>query len=168
LRAILDRDGLAGVRIDRLDVYEIPAGEMHPCCASHSPHGQQAQAAAADAEPITEPGEMRRELARTRERGWAINDEEIEIGLRSIAVPFRDRSGATCAAVNVSAPAARLGRAVARLAAGPATRCRCDRPVDDASLMLRTQGKDGEIRRKRLIVPQGGTGHVPSPAAADR
>jgi len=102
LRAILDRDGLAGVRIDRLDVYEIPAGEMHPCCASHSPHGQQAQAAAADAEPITEPGEMRRELARTRERGWAINDEEIEIGLRSIAVPFRDRSGATCAAVNIS------------------------------------------------------------------
>jgi IclR family pca regulon transcriptional regulator len=56
---------------------------------------------------ITEPAEMRRELAHTRERGWAINDEEIEIGLRSIAVRIRDRSGATCAAVNISAPAAR-------------------------------------------------------------
>lgn len=57
---------------------------------------------------ITSPAEVRREILRTRERGWAINDEEIEIGLRSIAVPIRDRTAVTCASVNISAPAARV------------------------------------------------------------
>lgn len=57
---------------------------------------------------ITDVDEMRREIQRTRETGFAINDEEIEVGLRSIAVPIRDQSGTTCAAINVSAPAARV------------------------------------------------------------
>lgn len=57
---------------------------------------------------ITSAAEMRRELARTRERGFAINDEEIEIGLRSIAVPIRDREDKVAAAINISAPAARV------------------------------------------------------------
>lgn len=57
---------------------------------------------------VTDPEAMRREIERTRVEGFAINDEEIEIGLRSIAVPIRDQAGATCAAINVSAPAARV------------------------------------------------------------
>jgi IclR family pca regulon transcriptional regulator len=57
---------------------------------------------------ITDPAKMRREIARTRERGFAINDEEIEVGLRSIAVPILDKTDAVCAAINISAPAARV------------------------------------------------------------
>jgi IclR family pca regulon transcriptional regulator len=34
----------------------------------------------------------------------AINDEELESGLRSIAVPIRSRAGAVVAAVNLAIP----------------------------------------------------------------
>jgi IclR family pca regulon transcriptional regulator len=40
--------------------------------------------------------------------GYAIVDEELELGLRSIAVPLRDRSGAVVAAINVSTQSARM------------------------------------------------------------
>lgn len=39
--------------------------------------------------------------------GYAIVDEELEIGLRSIAVPLRDRSGTIIAAINVSTQSTR-------------------------------------------------------------
>jgi IclR family pca regulon transcriptional regulator len=42
------------------------------------------------------------ELAKVREQGWALVDQELEEGLRSIAVPIRHRSGAVIAAINVS------------------------------------------------------------------
>lgn len=63
---------------------------------------------------ITSADGFRREIERTRELGYAINDEEIEIGLRSIAVPIRDQTGETCAAINISAPAARVSVAQLR------------------------------------------------------
>jgi IclR family pca regulon transcriptional regulator len=42
------------------------------------------------------------ELATVRAQGWALVDQEREIGVRSIAAPLRDRSGAVVAALNVS------------------------------------------------------------------
>jgi IclR family pca regulon transcriptional regulator len=42
-----------------------------------------------------------------RERGWAIADEELEVGVRSIAVPIRDHTGVVIAAMNVAAVAGR-------------------------------------------------------------
>jgi IclR family pca regulon transcriptional regulator len=42
------------------------------------------------------------ELDRVREQGWAMVDGELEPGLRSIAAPLHDRTGAVVAAVNVS------------------------------------------------------------------
>jgi IclR family pca regulon transcriptional regulator len=42
------------------------------------------------------------ELAKVREQGWALVDQELEEGLRSIAVAIRHRSGAVIAAINVS------------------------------------------------------------------
>jgi IclR family pca regulon transcriptional regulator len=59
------------------------------------------------ARTITEPDALRAELDRVRERGWAMVDQELEEGLRSIAAPIRDRSGVTVAAVNVSTHASR-------------------------------------------------------------
>ncbi len=41
-----------------------------------------------------------------RERGWALQNEEVARGLRSVAAPVRDASGDVVAAVNVAVPAA--------------------------------------------------------------
>ncbi len=47
-------------------------------------------------------------LAGVREQGYAVIDEELEVGLRSIAVPVRGASGNVLAALNVGAQAARV------------------------------------------------------------
>jgi IclR family pca regulon transcriptional regulator len=57
---------------------------------------------------ITEPEELRRLLAKVREQGWALTDQELEIGLRSIAAPLRDANGRAIAALNVSAATSRV------------------------------------------------------------
>jgi len=51
---------------------------------------------------------LRTELARVRAQGWALVDQELEEGLRSVAAPIRDASGRTVAAVNVSTHATRM------------------------------------------------------------
>ena len=56
---------------------------------------------------ITSADALRAELKRVREQGWAIVDQELEAGLRSVAVPVRDRAGTTVAAINVSVHASR-------------------------------------------------------------
>jgi IclR family transcriptional regulator, pca regulon regulatory protein len=55
----------------------------------------------------TDTQELRAELVRIRERGWALVDQELEEGLRSVAVPIRDASGRVVAAVNVAVNASR-------------------------------------------------------------
>ena len=47
-------------------------------------------------------------LAGVRENGYALIDEELEVGLRSIAVPVRGASGAVVAALNVGAQTTRV------------------------------------------------------------
>ena len=49
------------------------------------------------------------ELDRVRGQGYAVIDEELEIGLRSIAVPLENAQGVTVAALNVGAQAGRIG-----------------------------------------------------------
>ncbi|MDH6232101.1 IclR family pca regulon transcriptional regulator [Mesorhizobium soli] len=56
---------------------------------------------------LTEPKRIADAVTKARRDGYAIVDEELEIGLRSIAVPLRDRSGAIVAAINVSTQSAR-------------------------------------------------------------
>jgi len=56
---------------------------------------------------VTDPERIAAAVAMARRDGYALVDEELEIGLRSIAVPLRDRSGAIVAAINVSAQSAR-------------------------------------------------------------
>ncbi|MCZ9306448.1 helix-turn-helix domain-containing protein [Corynebacterium sp. c8Ua_181] len=51
---------------------------------------------------LTTPDELRARLAEVRNRGWVIVDQELEVGLRSIAAPIRDGNGRTVAAINVS------------------------------------------------------------------
>jgi IclR family pca regulon transcriptional regulator len=52
--------------------------------------------------------EVLRELAQSLERGYSVCDEEIELGVRSIAVPIFDRDGGTLAAVSISTRAERM------------------------------------------------------------
>jgi len=47
-------------------------------------------------------------MAGVRERGWALNDEESELGLRVVAAPVRDRFGAIAASISLSGPIFRL------------------------------------------------------------
>jgi IclR family pca regulon transcriptional regulator len=57
---------------------------------------------------IVDPARLRRELGTVRKQGWAMVDQELEIGLRSIAAPIRAASGRTLAALNLSASAPRV------------------------------------------------------------
>ena len=57
---------------------------------------------------VTSRDALRAAVARVRSQGWALVDQELEEGLRSIAAPIRDRSGRTIAAVNLSAHASRM------------------------------------------------------------
>lgn len=51
---------------------------------------------------VTDPEQLRKTLAKVRAQGWAAVDQELEPGLRAVAVPIRDASGRTIAAMNVS------------------------------------------------------------------
>jgi IclR family transcriptional regulator, pca regulon regulatory protein len=58
--------------------------------------------------PRWNPGvdERDRVLREVRERGWALTDEQLALGIRSIAAPVRDSATHVVAAVNVSVHAA--------------------------------------------------------------
>lgn len=56
---------------------------------------------------ITDAAKLSEIIAAVRKNGYALVDEELEIGLRSIAVPLRDRSGAVVASINVSTQSTR-------------------------------------------------------------
>ena len=56
---------------------------------------------------ITDVDELRAELARVRAQGWALVDQELEEGLRSVAAPVRDATGEVVASINVAAPTRR-------------------------------------------------------------
>lgn len=56
----------------------------------------------------TDPDELVAEFRRVREAGFAIIDQELEIGLCSIAVPVENDRGRTLAAINIGAPAAHV------------------------------------------------------------
>jgi IclR family transcriptional regulator, pca regulon regulatory protein len=56
--------------------------------------------------PARPAAELWRELARVRAQGWALADEELAPGVRSVAAPVRDGTGAVRAAMNVTVHAA--------------------------------------------------------------
>lgn len=61
---------------------------------------------------ITNLEQMHRELAQIRQRGYAIDDEEHELGVRCMAVAIRNWQGKPIAAVSISAPASRMDAAM--------------------------------------------------------
>lgn len=63
---------------------------------------------------VVEVDALRAVLDRVRSQGWAMVDQELEEGLRSIAAPVRDHAGRVLAAVNVSTHASRVSKESAR------------------------------------------------------
>lgn len=59
---------------------------------------------------IASPVLLKRELRAIRERGYAIDDEEIEEGLRCIGAPVRDHGGRVVASMSIAGPAFRVTR----------------------------------------------------------
>jgi IclR family pca regulon transcriptional regulator len=83
----------------RVLLSELPADRV----AGHLP----AELAARTEYSITAQDALARELEKVQAQGWALVDQELEIGVRSIAAPLRDSLGRAIAAMNVSTHAGR-------------------------------------------------------------
>jgi IclR family pca regulon transcriptional regulator len=57
---------------------------------------------------ITSVPKLRKALDHVRDAGFAMLDQELEVGLRSIAVPVRDSRGSVVAAINVGTHSSRV------------------------------------------------------------
>lgn len=68
---------------------------------------------------VTDPARLREILAEVRRRGFAVEDGEYELGVRAIAAPVRDASGAVVGAVGIAGPSQRLSREAMRQFAVP-------------------------------------------------
>lgn len=69
---------------------------------------------AVTANTITSFLDLKAELAAIRDQGYAVDNEEIEEGLRCVGCVVRDFSGGPVAAISVSAPSFRLTRQAVR------------------------------------------------------
>lgn len=59
--------------------------------------------------PQTRPAFVKN-LSLVRRKGYAINDQFLEVGLRSAAAPVRDQTSAVIAAINIAVPAAAVSK----------------------------------------------------------
>lgn len=53
---------------------------------------------------ITDPAQLREEIARIRARGYSIDDQEVVVGVYCVAVPILDRMGRAAGAISVTGP----------------------------------------------------------------
>jgi IclR family pca regulon transcriptional regulator len=69
---------------------------------------QRAQPEQITAHTIVNKERLALEMARTRAQGYALVDQELELGLRAIAVPLKNFRGDIVAAINISVHAGRM------------------------------------------------------------
>lgn len=86
------------------------------------------------ARTITDRARLRDELRRVRRQGHAIVDQELEEGLRSVAVPIRDTTGSVVAAANLSTHSSRTSLEEIRKRLVPALRETADHIEADLRL----------------------------------
>ncbi|MDQ1027035.1 IclR family pca regulon transcriptional regulator [Streptomyces umbrinus] len=108
---IMDVDIAVGARVPayatstgRVLLADLPAAER-------SARLSKARMGALTPRTVTRPTDLTVILDRVREEGYALVDEELEAGLRSIAVPVRDRNGCLVAAINVNMHSSRRSAA---------------------------------------------------------
>ncbi|MEZ5152479.1 MAG: IclR family transcriptional regulator [Rhodococcus zopfii] len=127
--SVLDGDDIvyvARVPVTRIMTVSITLGTRFPAHATSmgrvllaglTPAELDAYLARAELTPLTgrtvvTADDLRAQLDRVRRDGYCVVDQELEEGLRSLAAPIRDASGAVVAAVNISTHAARYTREV--------------------------------------------------------
>jgi IclR family pca regulon transcriptional regulator len=121
---VLDGDDIvyvARVPTSRIMTASITVGTRFPAhvtsvgrvILAHLPDDEiEARLARAELKPLTSrtlvsADALRAELRRVRRQGYALVDQELEEGLRSVAAPVRDRDGEVVAAVNIAVHAGR-------------------------------------------------------------
>src|SRR5215208_554515 len=60
---------------------------------------------------ITDPDELRRDLAEVRQNGYAVSFEETDLGVAGISVPVRDHLDRVIASLSISGPITRINQA---------------------------------------------------------
>jgi IclR family pca regulon transcriptional regulator len=119
---------VARVAVSRIMTVSINVGTRFPAYATSMGHVLLADLSPAELDAylilaplekltshtMTEPGVLRAELETVHRQGWAMVDQELEEGLRSVAVPVRNRQGKVVAAVNLSTHASRTTTASVR------------------------------------------------------
>lgn len=66
--------------------------------------------AALTSSTVTEPRRLMEIVRRAREEGFASQDTELELGVRSMAIPVRDREGVVVAAMSIAVRIERMSR----------------------------------------------------------
>jgi IclR family pca regulon transcriptional regulator len=95
------------------------------------------------ARTITSSAQLRTEILQVRAQGWAVVNQELEEGLRSVAVPIRDASGHVVGAANVSTHASRTTPAEIRRRLLP--------PLKEAAERINADLKAGSMTRRRSL-----------------
>ncbi|HWV86999.1 MAG TPA: IclR family transcriptional regulator C-terminal domain-containing protein [Capillimicrobium sp.] len=93
---------VARVPVSRIMTVSINVGTRLPAHRTSMGRVLLAAQGAAPDDPV-----LREKLERVRRDGYALVDQELEEGLRSIAVPIHDRGGTVVAAMNLSTHAGR-------------------------------------------------------------
>ncbi len=109
-RAVSERSGMQVVRAvgGRAPLHLTSVGKLF--LAVDDPRNVRAYAARTGLaghtkNSITDPSRLERELALVRARGYARDNEELELGVRCIAAGIRDDTGKLVAGLSISAPA---------------------------------------------------------------
>jgi IclR family pca regulon transcriptional regulator len=94
---------------------------------------------------VADKDALRVVIGKARKQGYALVDQELEEGLRSLAVPIHDASGAVVAALNVSVHASRTSMAALRREYLPA--------AQEAALAIEGDLRGGEHRPRAVSAP---------------
>jgi IclR family transcriptional regulator, pca regulon regulatory protein len=92
----------------RVLLADLLDGQLDSHLDGHRDDGHVERLPALTSRTITDPATLRAELDRVRRQGWALVDQELEDGVRSVAAPLRDARGRVIAAVNISGHAGRV------------------------------------------------------------
>jgi IclR family transcriptional regulator, pca regulon regulatory protein len=97
---------------------------------------------------VTDPDALRSVIMQVRLDGWCLVDQELEVGLRSLAVPIHGAGGEVVAALNVSAPASRDSAEGARQALLPALQATAKAVSADLAITERSSSGTASARRR--------------------
>ncbi|MGQ4424848.1 IclR family transcriptional regulator C-terminal domain-containing protein [Streptomyces violaceoruber] len=89
----------AATSLGKVLLAHLPPDQVKPLLAEPSRAGVEPRRTPALQDLVTE-------LKQIRAQGWAITDQDLAPGIRSVAAPLRDASGTVIAALNVNAHAA--------------------------------------------------------------